>query len=90
MSDGVVNEIMGVELEKNRQDKKSYIIEGFPKTKLQALFLQKNNIHPTTLIILNLSDEMMLKYCYSKINQLEYFNHLSEEEKMRLAKQHQT
>ena len=34
-------------------DHKSWIIEGFPRTKVQALSLQKNGIIPDRFILLN-------------------------------------
>ena len=38
------------------QENKSWIIEGFPRTQMQALALQKMNIIPDKFILLNVDD----------------------------------
>ena len=67
VGDNIVNEIAGAELEKRRQEGRSYIIEGYPKTLSQALFLQRSNVHPTSLIILNMGAEKIMECCMNKI-----------------------
>jgi len=43
------------------KDKKSWIIEGFPRTQMQALALQKMNILPDKFILLNVDDETSIE-----------------------------
>ena len=49
-----------VELEK---EKKNVILEGFPKTRVQGLALQRAGIIPNSFIILNLSEERIKQGC---------------------------
>lgn len=39
------------------KEKKSFVLEGFPKTRTQGLSLQRDGIIPDTFLILNLPDE---------------------------------
>ena len=39
------------------QDKKSWIIEGFPRTEAQAIALQKMGVIPDKFILLNQGDQ---------------------------------
>jgi len=55
--DDLVNEIVIKHLKKLRDQKHSVILEGYPKTKVQGLALQKMGFIPNSFIILNLEDE---------------------------------
>lgn len=46
----------------------NYIVEGFPKTRQQALALRKTGIIPSCLIILNMSYEKVIKGCIDKLS----------------------
>ena len=56
VGDDTVIEIVRSELEKYQTEKKSYIVEGFPMTMAQGLYLQRMSVIPTAFLIINLSE----------------------------------
>lgn len=68
VKDEIVIDIVKKHLDQLGKDK-SYILEGFPKTKQQGLALQKAGILPNAFIVLTMSDEKTLASCIEKINQ---------------------
>jgi len=95
--DEIVIEIVKKHLEQLEQEKKSYILEGFPKTKQQGLILQKAGIIPNTFIILTMSDQRIFESCIQKINQEGdmigdaeswNYNHIPEENREEIARTH--
>ena len=67
--DEIVIEIVKKHLEQLEIENKSYILEGFPKTKQQGLALQQAGIIPNTFIILTMSDLRIFESCVQKLNQ---------------------
>ena len=57
--DDLVNKIVIKHLEKLRKEKISIILEGFPKTKVQGLALQKLGFIPNSFIIMNLEGDKL-------------------------------
>lgn len=81
VKDEVVIEIVKKHLEQLEKENKSYILEGFPKTKQQGLALQKSGIIPNTFIVLTMADERIFESCIEKINQ-EGDGNLAESDKL--------
>lgn len=63
MRDDIVIQIVKREIDNLQKDKKSFIIEGFPKTRLQALALQRAGIIPDAFLILNLPQRRLEQSC---------------------------
>lgn len=57
--DEIVVEIVKKQIAAFDKERKSWIIEGFPKTKVQGLALQRAGIIPDTFLLLNLPDEKL-------------------------------
>ena len=55
--DEIVVELVKKHLATLEKEKKSYILEGFPKTRVQGLALQRVGIIPDTFLLLNLPEE---------------------------------
>lgn len=90
VGDDTVIEIVRNELEKYQTEKKSYIIEGFPMTMAQGLYLQRMNIIPTAFLVINLSDDKIVACCVDKLSKLERFRNVPPAELQRLAELHKT
>jgi len=76
VGDDTVIEIVRSELEKYQTEKKSYIMEGFPMTMAQGLYLQRTNVIPTAFLVINLSDEKIMACCIDKLTKLERFRNV--------------
>lgn len=63
MRDDIVVQIVKQELENLQKEKKSFIIEGFPKTRVQALALQRAGIIPDAFVVLNLPRKRLEQSC---------------------------
>lgn len=63
VNDDIVVQIVKKEIEILQKEKKGFIIEGFPKTRVQALAMQRAGIIPDTFIILNLSEKKLEQSC---------------------------
>ena len=55
--DEVVMELVKRELQQYETEKKSWIMEGFPRTRVQALALQRMGIIPDKFIILEINND---------------------------------
>ena len=55
VSDEIVIKLVQSQIEQMEQDQKSWIIEGFPRTEVQAVALQKMKIIPDKFIMLQQS-----------------------------------
>ena len=55
--DEIVIKLVRSQIDLMEQDQKSWIIEGFPRTEVQAVALQKMGIIPEKFIMLNQSSE---------------------------------
>ena len=55
--DDIVVDVVKKHIENLEKEKKSFILEGFPKTRVQGLALQRAGIIPDSFIILNLPEE---------------------------------
>lgn len=63
MEDKIVIDLVKKTIEEYDKDKKSYILEGFPKTRVQGLHLQKNGVIPDTFIIYHMPDDKISQGC---------------------------
>jgi len=63
VKDDVVIEIVKKEINLLEKEKKNYIIEGFPKTRVQGLSMQRAGIIPNAFIIMNLSNDRVFDGC---------------------------
>ena len=59
VEDELVIKIVEKHIEKMLKEKKSIILEGFPKTRIQGLALQRKGIIPNSFLVLNLGDQEM-------------------------------
>jgi Adenylate kinase and related kinases len=55
--DEIVIDLVKRHLSALDKDKKSFVLEGFPKTRTQGLSLQREGIIPDTFLLLNLPDD---------------------------------
>jgi adenylate kinase len=51
------------EIENIQKDKKSFILSGYPRTRVQGLAMQREGIFPDAFIILNMPYEKILHSC---------------------------
>ena len=68
VKDQIVIELVKLQIELLEKDQKSWIIEGFPKTELQAIALQKMGIIPDKFILLNQDDSCAKEAIKNNIN----------------------
>ena len=59
--DDIVTELVKKHIATLEKEKKSYVLEGFPKTRVQGLALQRDGVIPDTFLVLNLSDDDVVK-----------------------------
>jgi adenylate kinase len=57
VEDDLVIELVNQQLKESEKEGKSYIIEGYPRTRVQAIALQSKGIIPDKFFILNMSEE---------------------------------
>ncbi|CAD8094357.1 unnamed protein product [Paramecium sonneborni] len=79
VSDEIVINIALNQINHLENEKKSYIFEGFPKTQVQGLALQKEGIIPDAFLILEMSEEKIYQCCVKKL-ETEPFNKLNNKE----------
>ena len=60
VEDSIVIELVKKQVESYEKDNLSWVIEGFPRTKTQALALQKDGIIPDRFIMLNVNKERQI------------------------------
>ena len=53
VSDEIVIELLKLKVEECEREQRSYIIEGFPRTEVQAIAMQRMGILPDYFILLN-------------------------------------
>ncbi|CAK72954.1 unnamed protein product (macronuclear) [Paramecium tetraurelia] len=85
VSDDIVINIALNQIQHFENEKKSYIFEGFPKTRVQGLAFQKEGIIPDAFLILEMSEEKIYQCCLKKLD-TEPFSKLSNKEE--LARNH--
>jgi len=59
--DDIVTDLVKKHIENLEKENKSFVLEGFPKTRVQGLALQRAGIIPDSFIILNLPDEEIVE-----------------------------
>ncbi|KAL4481720.1 hypothetical protein ABPG74_007809 [Tetrahymena malaccensis] len=76
--DEIVIDIVKNEIEEMERKKQNYLLEGFPKTRVQGLALQRVGIIPESFIILNQDEKSIKQSCYNKIssNQDGYYSNI--------------
>jgi len=67
VQDSIVIELVRLQIQLMENDQKSWIIEGFPRTELQALALQKMGIFPDKFILLNQEDDKITQNVTEKV-----------------------
>jgi adenylate kinase len=60
VEDSIVIDLVKKQVEQFEKEHTSWVIEGFPRTKVQALALQKSGIIPDRFILLNVEREASL------------------------------
>eukprot|EP00331_Platyophrya_macrostoma_P033037 CAMPEP_0176444716 /NCGR_PEP_ID=MMETSP0127-20121128/23237_1 /TAXON_ID=938130 /ORGANISM="Platyophrya macrostoma, Strain WH" /LENGTH=452 /DNA_ID=CAMNT_0017830295 /DNA_START=17 /DNA_END=1375 /DNA_ORIENTATION=- len=69
--DDIVTELVKKHIENLEKENKSFILEGFPKTRVQGLALQRAGIIPDSFIILNLPDQDIVDCINRKVQNSE-------------------
>lgn len=67
VDDSVVIELVKEQIENSEKEKKSWIICGFPKNKVQALALQKLQVIPDKIISMSCSESQCLDYLANQV-----------------------
>ncbi|EGR27597.1 hypothetical protein IMG5_193500 [Ichthyophthirius multifiliis] len=90
VDDETVIDIVQSEIQEMEKKNKNYFLEGFPKTRLQCIALQKAGIHPNTFIILNKEEDKIRDGCLKKIqnNYEGYYSNIQEQKKEEYANNH--
>ena len=86
MRDEIVIELVKQHIELLEKDQKSWIIEGFPRTRQQALALQKMGIIPNKFILLHIKQNITIEKVKKNLKSEESLIHYREDEIDRLAK----
>lgn len=60
MKDEIVIDLVKLQIELLEKDQKSWIIEGFPRTRLQALAFHKMGIIPDKFLLLETEDNLAI------------------------------
>lgn len=63
VSDQLVIDTVFEQLKRLESDQNSLVLEGFPKTKAQALALQRAGYLPTSFLLLNTTEEKFSSGC---------------------------
>lgn len=61
--DEVVTKMVRKEVEAIQKDRKSFILSGYPRTRVQGLALQREGLFPDAFIILNMPYNRVLHHC---------------------------
>lgn len=72
VSDELVNEVVLKNLKQLEEEKKNVILEGYPKTRMQALRMQKEGIIPHSFVLLNLDEAGIKAGCQNKLTCPDY------------------
>lgn len=86
VEDEIVLELVRDQLIKYEEENVSYIIEGFPRNRVQAIFLQSIGLLPDNIIVLKTSREKAEEKVYQKLKEKNVLN-VSDEEYKHIAKQ---
>jgi adenylate kinase len=68
VADNIVIELVTQQLKELEKEGKDYIIEGYPRTRVQALSLQRMGIVPNKFFILNVNEETINKKVSTTVN----------------------
>jgi adenylate kinase len=71
VKDEIVISIVRKEIESMSKERKSFILSGFPKTRTQALAMQRAGIFPDAFIILNMEEARVEGFCEAKFKTYE-------------------
>ncbi len=63
MKDDIVTKMVKKEIDNIQKDKKSFILSGYPRTRVQGLAMQRDGIFPDAFIILNMPYEKIMHSC---------------------------
>ena len=86
MNDELVIQIVNKHLQELEAENKNFILEGFPKTRLQGLALQKAGIIPNSFIILNQNPQNIQRNTLEKISNSDgYYSHIQEDSRLTFA-----
>jgi adenylate kinase len=69
--DEVVTRMVGKEMEAIQKEKKSFILSGYPRTRVQGLAMQREGVFPDAFIILNMPFQKVLQHCEDKFKTYE-------------------
>lgn len=61
--DEVVTKMVKREMEAIQKEKKSFILSGYPRTRVQGLAMQREGAFPDAFIILNMPYHRILQLC---------------------------
>ena len=67
VSDEIVIDLVQRKIEKAEKDGKGWILEGFPRTRLQAIALQNMKVIPDKMFFLNCADHMVFEKLQQKL-----------------------
>lgn len=67
-----MNEVVVKNVKQLEEEKKNVILEGYPKTRLQALRMQKEGIIPHSFVLLNLEEDSIQAGCQHKLSSADY------------------
>ena len=59
------------EIEAIQKEKKSFILSGYPRTRVQGLSMQRDGIFPDAFIILNMPKDKIYYYCEYSLRYLD-------------------
>jgi len=68
VADNIVIDLVSQQLKELEKEGKDYIIEGYPRTRVQALSLQRMGIIPNKFFILDVNGETISKKISTNIN----------------------
>ena len=63
VKDDIVTKLVRKEIEGIQKEKKSFILSGYPRTRVQGLAMQREGIFPDAFIILNMPFDKILQHC---------------------------
>lgn len=84
--DDVVIDLVKAYFTDSEYKEENYIIEGYPRTRIQAIELQRMNVVPDKFFILTASEAAMEKRARANIAASDEGKNLSEQETAKLAK----
>lgn len=79
IKDEIVIELVQKQIQNLEKEKKSWIIEGFPRTRLQALALNKMHVIPDKLVLLNTRNDIILRKIHQNLASGEYHTQIQKD-----------